>query len=88
MSAQSIFRVVMASELDVSRDVFVCVCNDDNAKGNAGRTSYGLRFPVRSSCTIGADDRRIRIQLVPGMNHVVQKEGARELKRMLLQPAL
>ena len=89
MSSQSIFCVVLASELDVTRDVFVCVCNEDNAKGGAaaGRTSYGVRFPVRSSCTLGADDRRIRIQLVPGMTHVVQKDGARELKRMLLQTA-
>jgi hypothetical protein len=87
MSTQSIFRVVAASELDATRDVFVCVCNDDNTKGNAGRTTYGVRFPVRSSCTMGADDRRIRVQLVPGMTHVIQKEGARELKRLLLQPA-
>ena len=90
MSSQSIFHVVDAAQLDVSRDIFICLSNDvDATKGNAnpGRTSYGVRFPVRSSCTMTADDRRIRVQLVPGMTNVVQKEGARELRRLLLRSA-
>ena len=91
MSSQSIFRVVEAAQLDVSQDIFICLSNEiDNTKGNnnaAGRTSYGVRFPVRSSCTMSADDRRIRVQLVPGMTNVVPKEGARELRRLLLRSA-
>lgn len=88
MSNTSIFRVIDAAALDVARDVFICLpVEGENTKGSAGRPAYH-RFPIRSSCTVGNNDRRIVIQLVPGTKCIVQKDGAKELKRMLLRSEL
>lgn len=89
MSNHSLFRVIDAAALDVTHDVFICLPTEggDNAKGNAGRPAYH-RFPIRSSCTMGNNDRRINIQVVPGTKNIVQKDGAKELKRLMLQSEL
>jgi hypothetical protein len=88
MSNHSIFRVIDAAALDVTHDVFICLpIEGGDTKGNSGRPAYH-RFPIRSSCTMGNNDRRISIHMVPGTKYIVQKDGAKELKRLLLHSGL
>jgi hypothetical protein len=74
----NMFHVVPVEDLNAERDVFVGVPVETTNK----QTFH--RVPIRSSCTESIDeDRRLRVQMVPGSSCVVQ--SCQGLRRLLLK---